>query len=153
MPKETKMRRGILKALLAGLILLPISPVLAQENNAPVRLLVGFSAGGALDSVARALAEELRVALNQPVVVENKPGATQRVALGDIKRSKPDGLTLILSNNSPFTVFPHIYKDLMYSSVARMDGAMDWLSASKCHGIDKVQLQCWMSRCSNELVS
>jgi len=86
----------------------------AQESNGTVRLLVGYSAGGALDNVARAVAERLRETLKQPVIVENKPGATQRLALSEVKRAKADGLTLILSNNAPFTIFPYIYPKLEF---------------------------------------
>lgn len=110
------MRRSTFIAALTSLSLCGGFAV-AQDNKSPVRLLVGFSAGGSFDATARALADKLRVSLNQPVVVENKPGATQRLALGEIKRSKPDGLTLILANNAPFTIFPHIYKKLEFNPV------------------------------------
>lgn len=106
------MRRSMFIAALAGLTL--FGKLAAAQENTPIRLLVGFSAGGALDSVARAVADRLRVALNQPIVVENKPGASQRLALSEIKRAKPDGLTLILANSSPFIIFPHVYKKLEF---------------------------------------
>lgn len=111
------MRRSTFTAALAGLLVFSGSSLQAQETTQPVRLFVGFAAGGAVDAVARALADRLRVTLNQPVIVENKPGATQRLALSEIKRTKADGLTLILSNNAPFTVFPHVYKKLEFDPV------------------------------------
>lgn len=110
------MRRSIFIAALAGMSML-CNLAAAQENNPPIRLLVGFAAGGALDSVARAVADRLRVTLNQPIIVENKPGASQRLALSEIKRSKPDGLTLILANSSPFIIFPHVYPKLEFDPV------------------------------------
>lgn len=93
------------------------TPAAAQDTAGSVRLVVGFAAGGALDTVARALAEKLRLSLNQPIIVDNKPGAGQRLALSEVKRSKPDGLTLIIANSTPFTVYPHIYKKLEFDPV------------------------------------
>ncbi|WZB73702.1 tripartite tricarboxylate transporter substrate-binding protein [Achromobacter insuavis] len=112
------MRRPTFLAAAAAMILLAGgNTVQAQENSTPVRLIVGFAPGGALDAVARALAGQLRIALNQPVLVENKPGAGQRIALGETKRAKPDGLTLILANSTPFTIYPHIYQKLEFDPV------------------------------------
>lgn len=110
------MRRSFIATAIAGLLALSTG-VHAQESGVPIRILVGFAPGGALDTVARAVAERLRVTLNQPVIVDNKPGAGQRLALGELKRAKADGLTLMLSNNSPFTIFPHIYKKLEFDPV------------------------------------
>lgn len=111
------MRRSTFIASLAGIPIFASGLAGAKENSTPVRLLVGFSAGGALDTVARAVAERLRVTLNQPVVVENKPGAAQRLALSELKRTKADGLTLMLSNSAPFTMFPHFYNKLEFDPV------------------------------------
>jgi tripartite-type tricarboxylate transporter receptor subunit TctC len=56
----------------------------------------------------------MREALGRPVVVENRPGAGQRVALSEVRRSPPDGRTLILCTTGPFTIYPHIYTKLDY---------------------------------------
>jgi hypothetical protein len=58
-----------------------------------------------------------RITLNQTVVVDNKSGASQRLALSEVKRAKPDGLTLVLANNTPFTLFPHAFKKLEFDPV------------------------------------
>ena len=89
------MRCSKLFAAVGTVMLLAGNAVHAQESSTPVRLIVGFAPGGALDAVARAVAGQLRIALNQPVLVENKPGAGQRIALGETRRAKADGLTLI----------------------------------------------------------
>jgi len=79
--------------------------------------MVGFAPGGPIDITARLLAEKLRPLLNRVVIVENKVGAGQRVALQDLRRSAPDGNTLLLATNSPFTIYPHIYAKLDYDPV------------------------------------
>ncbi len=91
-------------------------PALAQTDK-PTRLVVGLAAGGAPDVVARALAEKVRDIVGGPVIVENKPGAGQRLALAEVKRSAPDGRTLLVASNSPFTIFPHTFRKLDYDPV------------------------------------
>jgi tripartite-type tricarboxylate transporter receptor subunit TctC len=89
----------------------------AENSSTPVRLLVGLAPGGANDVGARLLAERLSEELGRPVYVDSKPGAGQRLALGDLRRAKPDGNTLMLATNSPFTIYPHIYTKLDYDPV------------------------------------
>jgi tripartite-type tricarboxylate transporter receptor subunit TctC len=66
----------------------------------PLRLFVGYSAGGAVDIIARAIAQPLSAALGQPVVVENKPGAGTNIAMRALIDSPPDGHTLMLVANA-----------------------------------------------------
>ena len=63
----------------------------------PVKLLVGFSAGGPTDVVARILAQDMTVTLGQTVLVENKPGATSMIATQEVRRAAPDGYTLYMT--------------------------------------------------------
>ena len=65
-------------------------------------ILVGFPPGGSVDVVARLLAENMRTSLDQNVIVDNKPGAAGRVALGELKRAAPDGNTLVLRRAAPW---------------------------------------------------
>ncbi|CAG2160521.1 tripartite tricarboxylate transporter substrate-binding protein [Cupriavidus numazuensis] len=88
--------------------------VQAAGSDTPTRIVVGFAAGGALDIFARTLAEKLRVSLNTPVVVENRPGASARLALDTVRRSAADGKTILISPAPPFTIFPLTYKQLPY---------------------------------------
>ena len=84
-------------SLLAGLVLatlLGIAPAGGQTYpSRPITLIVPFPAGGALDTIARALAERMRVALGQPVVVENVPGGAGNVGVARLARAAPDGYT------------------------------------------------------------
>ena len=93
--------------------LLGAGPALAQQT----RILVGFAAGGSADLMARYLAERLREPLGRTVLVENRVGAAGRIALDALRSAAPDGTTLLLSSNGPFTLFPHIFRSLPYDPV------------------------------------
>jgi tripartite-type tricarboxylate transporter receptor subunit TctC len=102
-------------------------PAVAQEKlGKPVRLVVGFAAGGSVDLVARMMAERLSPRLGQPVIVENRPGGFVRVAIEAVRSAAPDGATLLLTSSTPLTVTPHAYEKVPYDaqrdlvSVARL---------------------------------
>jgi tripartite-type tricarboxylate transporter receptor subunit TctC len=100
------------RLLAAALAILALSPGRAvTQDKPPVRILVGLAAGGTNDLIARELAEQLRGLTGDSYIVENKPGATQRIALGEVKRAAPDGRTLLLATNTPFSILPTIYGD------------------------------------------
>lgn len=90
----------------------------AAETNttpaAPIRLIVGFPPGGALDTLARAVAEQMSVSLQEPVLVENRPGASTRISIEAVKNSRPDGRTILLGSTPPFVIFPMTYSRLNY---------------------------------------
>ena len=71
----------------------------------PIKLLIGFAAGGPLDTYTRVLAQDLSLALGQPVVVENRAGASGQIATDAVAQAEPDGYTL-LSTASTFIVNP-----------------------------------------------
>lgn len=79
----------------------------------PVKLIVGFAPGGAVDVVARAIGQQISPALGQPVVVENKPGAGTNVAMRTLIDSPPDGYTLMLAANS-IAANPTLYQPAPY---------------------------------------
>ena len=93
-----------------------IAPALrAQERT--MKILVGFPPGGSVDVIARLLADRLRVSLGQNVIVDNKPGAAGRVALGEVKRAAPDGQTLVLSPSGGLVLQPWFIPSLGYDPV------------------------------------
>jgi tripartite-type tricarboxylate transporter receptor subunit TctC len=112
---QTAAHRGISRRAFAcaGAALLG-APALAQEDKSPIRLLCGLAAGTGNDYAARMLAETMHEALGRTVVVENKPGVGQRLALSEVRRAAPDGRTLVLATTGPFTIYPHIYQKLDY---------------------------------------
>jgi len=79
-----------------------------------IAILVPFPAGGSADLSARLLAEHLKTALGQPVVVENKPGAGGNLAAAEAARSQPDGHTLFISTNGTQTINQSLYRHLSY---------------------------------------
>jgi tripartite-type tricarboxylate transporter receptor subunit TctC len=66
----------------------------------PIRVIVGYTAGGAVDIVARAVAQQLQTSMGQPVIIENKPGGGTNIALRALIDSPPDGYTLMLTANA-----------------------------------------------------
>lgn len=102
-------RRKILAASLAVVGCLATSmPVMAQSQ--PVRLMVGYAAGGPADQAARLFAIALGKSLNTNVVVENKGGANGTLAANEVVRAKADGLTLWFAASATPTVAPHLMK-------------------------------------------
>ena len=86
------------------------------QGKPPLKILVGFPPGGSADVLARLVADALKDDFS-PVVVDNKPGAGGRIALGMVKNAKPDGQTVIVLPSGPMVLFPHVYKKLDYDAV------------------------------------
>ena len=107
------MKRRHFAAAAAASLALPAA--FAQDKT--TRILVGFPPGGSADIIARLLAEKLRPALNQNVIVENRPGAAGRVVLGEIKRAAPDGHTLVVSPSGAMVIAPWLYSNLGYDPI------------------------------------
>ena len=101
--------RTIPLLMLAGL--LPAFAAQAQNYpEKPIRLVVGFAAGGGTDTTARIMAPKMSEVLGQQVVVENRPGAGGVIANEMLTKAAPDGYTLLLSSVGPLTVSPHFSK-------------------------------------------
>ena len=75
----------------------------------PIRVLVPYAPGGAVDIVARIVTEDMRQTLGQPFVIENKPGAYGILAIQDMARAAPDGYTLMFGNNNANVITPILY--------------------------------------------
>ncbi|MBL8382630.1 MAG: tripartite tricarboxylate transporter substrate binding protein [Burkholderiales bacterium] len=108
--------KHLLFALAAALILPPAA--VAQGFPArPVRMVVPYPAGGTTDLMARALQEPMQKSLGQPVVVENKPGASGIIAAREVARAAPDGHTLLFINSGIVAVTPFVVKDAGFDGV------------------------------------
>jgi tripartite-type tricarboxylate transporter receptor subunit TctC len=106
-------RRAVLAGA-AALVAAGSVRALAQVSTKPLRILVGFPAGGGTDVIARILADRLRGSYSSQVVVENKPGAAARLAVEAVKNAEPDGGTMLFTPDFPITVYPHSFRSLSY---------------------------------------
>ena len=110
-------RRQFISMSAAG-ALLPIAGVHSLSHatvvTKPSRLVVGFTAGGGTDTIARMVADALRPDYPGGLIVENKPGAASRIAVEKVKASEPDGSTLLVTPDFSLTVYPHSFPKLSY---------------------------------------
>jgi tripartite-type tricarboxylate transporter receptor subunit TctC len=102
-----------LRPWFAALVLMVAAcpPGHAESEKNPVRFIVGVPAGGSIDLLARQLAEKMKDLLGEPVLVENRAGANQRIALAEVRKSPPDARTLYIGTSGPFSILPNIYGD------------------------------------------
>lgn len=105
----------------AGLAVSAFTPgnAFAQVYPAkPVTLVVGYPAGGPVDTFARALGQKLTEELKQSFIVDNKPGANEIIASQYVARAQPDGYTIFVSTEAPLTQNQFLYKKLGYNPEA-----------------------------------
>jgi tripartite-type tricarboxylate transporter receptor subunit TctC len=81
----------------------------------PIRVLVGYAAGGGNDVIARIVAQKLGENLGQPVIIENKPGAASIIAADLVAKAQPDGYTILMGPSGPIVFNPALYAKLPYS--------------------------------------
>src|SRR4051812_20991364 len=99
------------RTLLGGALALAAALAPAQQTPTPIRILVGFPAGGGTDAIARTLAEKLKDQLGVPVVVDNRAGAGGQIAAQALKAAPPDGHTLFLSHDHSISILPLVTKN------------------------------------------
>ena len=98
------------------------SSALAQEDPAkyptrPIHIIVGFTAGGGNDIIARIFGQKLSESLGQPVIIDNKPGGGAIVATEYVAKSEPDGYTLLVGASGAMAINPAVYAKLPYDSI------------------------------------
>jgi tripartite-type tricarboxylate transporter receptor subunit TctC len=106
--------RGI--AVIAGSLLLTLTAARADDAYParPVRVLVPFAAGGVADALPRIVGDRLAQKWNQPVIVDNRPGAAGNIGMDEGARSPPDGYTLVLAPAGNLTVSPLLFQHLHF---------------------------------------
>lgn len=112
--KTTLIRRHFLTLASALALGAPVHASAADAYpSKPIKILVGYSAGGAVDAIARSVGQRMSAILGQPVVVENKPGAGTNIAVRALIASPPDGYTLLLAANA-LAVNPSLFEPAPY---------------------------------------
>src|SRR5467141_3407581 len=117
-------RRSLIGKYL-GLITLAaiaVASAAAQEDPSkypprPIHIIVGFTAGGGNDIIARIFGQKLSESFGQPVIIENKPGGGAIVATEYVAKSPPDGYTLLVGASGAMAINPSVYAKLPYDSV------------------------------------
>ena len=107
-------RRRSLAGATLGLALPAVARAQGTWPDRPVRLVVAFSPGGEPDILARAMQAGMQEVLGQPVVIDNRPGASTAIGAEHVAQSRPDGLTLLLTSSTTFAVNPHLVPRLPY---------------------------------------
>jgi tripartite-type tricarboxylate transporter receptor subunit TctC len=111
-------RRPLAALIVAALFLPAARGAQAQDYpNRPIRLVVAFTAGGTTDFVARLLSERLRSLIGQPVIVDNRPGASGAIAAEHVAKSEPDGYTLFFTTVGAVAINPALHSNLPYDPV------------------------------------
>ena len=107
--------RDLLQSFMLGAALLtPIAAHAQSYPDRPIKIIVPYAAGGAVDIVARTVGQPLGEALKQPVIVDNRPGASANIGMELAAKSAPDGYTLLMASNGIATnmaLFPHLAFD------------------------------------------
>jgi tripartite-type tricarboxylate transporter receptor subunit TctC len=106
-----------MRAFLFWALLFAGSAQAQDYPNKPIRMVVGFPPGGGTDVVARILAPRMSERLGQPVVIENRPGATGTVAAGQVAKSPPDGYTIMMGHVSVNAIAPALFTNLQYDVI------------------------------------
>ena len=111
------MVKKLLRAACALALVAAAGAALAAFPEKPIRLVIGFPAGGPLDQHARLLADRLQAVLGQPIVIDYKAGAGGTVGAQDVMKAAPDGYTLMLANTGVMVINPALYSKLPYQTL------------------------------------
>lgn len=118
-------RRLLLKSLALFLLVLPVLSATAFAQNQypikPIKLLVPFPPGGSTDIFARMLGDAFTQMWGQPVIIENKPGASGQIAVDILMKAPADGYTLFMGHIGTLTVSPALYPNLAYDPIRDFD--------------------------------
>ena len=99
----------------AALVTLPVTAQAQSYPDRPVKLMIGYTPGGAGDAIARLMAQKYTETLGQSVLVENRPGASATIAAAAVAKSAPDGYTLLVNTGPDSTIGPITMSNLPYS--------------------------------------
>jgi tripartite-type tricarboxylate transporter receptor subunit TctC len=109
------------RTLLATVAAAAVTPAFGQSAypDHPIRIVVGYAAGGGVDIVARLLGEPIKATLGQPVIVENRTGASAMIASNVVAKAAPDGYTILAAASGEVAINQHLFKEKMNYDPAR----------------------------------
>lgn len=110
------LRRVLLSTALAVMAFSAGADEAPSYPTKPINLVVGYPAGGALDIFARALAQRMSEDLGQPILIENRPGASEGLAAQYVSKARADGYTVLASDEAPLTQNQFLYRKLPYDA-------------------------------------
>ena len=107
------------RSLIALLLMSPLVPAVHAQNYPlrPVRIIVGFAAGGPSDIIARLMAQQLSDRMGKQFIVENRAGATGTIGAELVAKAPPDGHTLYLASQTTHAVAPYMYAKVGYDPI------------------------------------
>jgi tripartite-type tricarboxylate transporter receptor subunit TctC len=109
---------NISRLAIAAALALSVTSAWSQAYpSKPIRMIVGFPPGGGTDVVARVISAKLQEWYNQPVIVENRPGATGTIGADVVAKSAPDGYTLIMGHVNSHGIAPNLFAKLPYDPI------------------------------------
>src|SRR5918992_2563925 len=106
--------RSIVKGLILSVLLGSTIANSQDYPNKPIRMLVPFAPGGAVDTTARVLAQAMQARVNWQFIVENRPGGNGFIATTAVAKAAPDGYTLLMAHTGEFAVNPALFPDVPY---------------------------------------
>ena len=110
-------KKLVLRGWLCAALMLCVAQLVQAFPTKPVRIVIGFPAGGPLDLHARLLADRLQAVLGQPVLIDYKSGAGGTVGAQEVMKAAPDGHTLMLANTGVMVINPALYSRLPYATL------------------------------------
>lgn len=108
--------KSVVSALTLTLTLIAPASQAQKYPDKPIQIIVPFAAGGGADIVARLLGQRMSETWGQPVIVENRPGASGNIGTGIVAKARPDGYTLLMAS-SAYVINPNLYKNIPYDPI------------------------------------
>jgi tripartite-type tricarboxylate transporter receptor subunit TctC len=111
------MNKPTLRSIAAALMVAVTTTAFAAFPEKPIRVVIGFPAGGPLDQHARLLSDRLQQVLGQPIIIDYKAGAGGTVGAQEVMKAPADGYTLMLANTGVMVINPGLYSKLPYQTL------------------------------------
>ena len=111
------MRRAIIAAAIASLLLFPLAASAQDWPNRALHVYIGFAAGSGADILGRYFTHQVEILSKQTVIVDNRPGATGNIATRAAAQAKPDGYTILFSANAGMAGARYLFKELPFDTL------------------------------------